>query len=314
MAIPERWSGRLKLPVVVAPMFLASDPALVRACCRAGLVGTFPALNQRSTDGFAGWLAELGEQLGPSDPPWGVNLIVHKTNPRVQPDLAQIVRHRVPLVITSMGAVKEVVDAVHSYGGLIFHDVIGARHAHKAAQAGVDGLILVAAGAGGHAGTTNPFALVSEVRSFFSGTVLLGGAISSGEQILAARALGADLAYMGTRFLATQECSITRDYKDLLLQAQAADIVYTPSISGVPASFLRQSLLANGLDPDHLPPAGAMDVAHESHAEAQAWKTIWSAGQGVGALRDVPTVTELAQRLADDYRAAARRLPADPSL
>lgn len=308
MAIPEKWAGRLKLPVVAAPMFLVSDPALVLACCRAGLVGTFPALNQRTTAGFEQWLVELNDQLGAADAPWGVNLIVHKTNPRVAADLEKVVQHRVPLVITSMGAAKEVVDAVHSYGGLIFHDVIGMKHAEKAAQAGVDGLILVAAGAGGHAGTTNPFALVSEVRFFFDGTLLLAGAISSGEQIYAARALGADLVYMGTRFLATRECSIQPAYREMLMAAEAADIVYTPSISGVPASFLRQSLVANGLDPGNLPAAGAMDVAHESASGSKAWKTIWSAGQGVGALQDTPSVAELTERLGQQYRAAAARM------
>jgi len=311
MAIPEKWAGRLKLPVVAAPMFLVSDPALVLACCRAGLVGTFPALNQRTTAGFEQWLVELNDQLGAADAPWGVNLIVHKTNPRVAADLEKVVQHRVPLVITSMGAAKEVVDAVHSYGGLIFHDVIGMKHAEKAAQAGVDGLILVAAGAGGHAGTTNPFALVSEVRSFFDGTLLLAGAISSGEQIYAARALGADLVYMGTRFLATRECSIQPAYREMLMAAEAADIVYTPSISGVPASFLRQSLVANGLDPGNLPAAGAMDVAHESASGSKAWKTIWSAGQGVGALQDTPSVAELTKRLGQQYRAAAARMQAE---
>ena len=305
MPIPESFAGRLRLPVVAAPMFLASGPDLVTACCKAGIVGTFPALNQRTTEGFAAWLDTIAERLSPTDAPFGVNLIVHKTNPRVQPDLEEVVRHKVPLVITSLGAAREVVQAVHSYGGLVFHDVIGLKHAAKAAEAGVDGLILVAAGAGGHAGTLSPFAIVPEVRAFFGGTILLAGAISRGEQIAAARLMGADLAYMGTRFIATRECQASEDYKAMLVEARAADIVYTPAISGVNANFLRQSIAAAGLDPDNLPTKHGMDMSGGS--EARAWKNVWSAGQGVGSIDDVPTVAELARRLEEEYQEALAR-------
>lgn len=301
MAIPAILNG-LRLPVVVAPMFLASGPDLVVAACHAGLVGTFPALNQRQTEDFAAWLGTIEARLAesPGAAPYGVNLIVHRSNTRLMADLDRIVAHRVPLVITSLGAVREVVDAVHGYGGLVFHDVISLRHAEKAVAAGVDGIIAVAAGAGGHAGTLSPFALVPEIRAIFAGTILLGGAISTGRQIAAAHALGADLAYMGTRFLATREAMISDDYKAMLLDARAGDIVYTPSISGVNANFMRQSLIRAGLDPDKLPPPGRLDI----EGEAKAWKTVWSAGQGVGAIADIPDVASLTERLRDDYAAA----------
>jgi nitronate monooxygenase len=314
MPLPQQFIGKLSLPVVVAPMFLASGPDLVIACCKAGLVGTFPVLNQRTSEGLAEWFERITARLTPHDAPFGVNLIVHKTNPRLKADLDLVVRYKIPLVITSMGAAPEVVEAVHSYGGLAFHDVTGLRHAKKAAATGVDGLVLVAAGAGGHAGTLNPFALVSEVRNFFEGTILLGGAISRGEQIAAAQLLGADLAYIGTRFLATRECMVDEGHKAMVVSAQAEDIVYTPAISGVPASFLRQSIAAAGLDPRKLPDAEPMDVGKESETEARAWKTVWSAGQGVGSIADVPSVAELTERLVREYEGAldyAQTLRAD---
>lgn len=250
MSLPECFNGKLKLPVVCAPMFLVSGPEIVIEACKSGIVGTFPALNQRESAGFEDWLNEIKTALAdhPDAAPFGVNLIVHKTNPRLQADLDLCVAHKVPLVITSLGAVSEVVDAVHSYGGIVFHDVINLRHAHKAAEAGVDGLIAVCAGAGGHAGTMSPFALLAEIRQFFAKTVLLAGSLSSGSHVLSAEVLGADLAYMGTRFISTKESRATGAYKQMIVDANAADIVYTKEISGVFANFLQPSLDVAGID------------------------------------------------------------------
>lgn len=300
----NRLTARLRLPAIAAPMFLASGPKLVSACCNAGVCGTFPALNQRTTEGFGDWLKQVEDSLSEDAAPFGVNLIVHRSNPRLAADLELAVAHRVPLVITSLGAVRDVVDAVHSYGGLVFHDVINRRHAEKAAEAGVDGIIAVCAGAGGHAGTMSPFALVPEIRSFFNGTIALAGALSTGAHIASARALGADLAYLGTRFIATRESLVPESYKQMIVSGRAADIVYTPAISGVPASFLRPSMLAADLDPENLPPHGKMDLG----SEAKAWKTVWSAGQGVGSIADVPAAADLIARLEQEYRETCKRL------
>ena len=304
MPIPAAFAGRLSLPAIVSPMFLVSGPALVTACCKAGLVGTFPALNQRTTADYEAWLDEIEGALAPSDAPYGVNLIVHGSNTRLMADLEVTVRRRVPVVITSLGAVKDVVDAVHSYGGLVFHDVINRRHAEKAAEAGVDGIIAVSAGAGGHAGTMSPFALVSEIRQVFSGTVILAGAISTGGDVLAARAMGADLAYMGTRFIATRESLADQAFKDMIVAASASDILYTSAISGVNANFLKPSIRAAGLDPANLPAHGKMDMG----SEAKAWKTVWSAGHGVGAITDAPPVATLVARMKAEYEAAKAAL------
>ncbi|MEH3118910.1 MAG: nitronate monooxygenase [Methylorubrum populi] len=300
----------LRLPAIAAPMFLTSGPDLVVEVCRSGVVGTFPALNQRSTDGFVVWLDAIAARLAehPGAAPYGVNLIVHRSNPRLAADLDAVVRHRVPLVVTSLGAVRDVVDAIHFYGGLVFHDVIGRRHAEKAAAAGVDGIVAVCAGAGGHAGTLSPFALVAEIRSFFSGAIALSGAISTGADIAAARAMGADLAYLGTRFLATKESLVGEAQKRMTASAGTADILYTPAISGVAANFLRPSIAAAGLDPDNLVPHGALDMENE----ARAWKSVWSAGQGVAAFDDVPAAAALCARLTAEYRAALARLADDP--
>lgn len=310
MSLPKTLEGRLRLPAIAAPMFLTSGPDLVVEVCRSGLIGTFPALNQRTTDGFVTWLGEIEERLGahPGAAPYGVNLIVHRSNPRLSADLAKVVEHRVPLIITSLGAVPDVVQAVHSYGGLVFHDVINRRHAEKATEAGVDGIIAVSAGAGGHAGTTSPFALVDEIRSFFNGMVILSGALSTGRQIAAARVMGADLAYLGTRFIATKEAMVPDAYKQMVLASRAADILYTPEISGVHANFLRPSIVAAGLDPDHLPPHGDLDMQNE----AKAWKTLWSAGHGVGSITDVPSAAELCERLIADYAQAMAEAATDP--
>jgi len=292
----------LRLPAIAAPMFLATGPDLVVATCNAGMAGSFPALNQRTTGGLDDWLAEIAGRLRPGAAPFGVNLIVHRSNPRLEADLAMVVRHRVPLVITSLGAVREVVEAVHAYGGLVFHDVVNRRHAEKAAAAGVDGLIGVAAGAGGHAGTMSPFALVAELRQVFDGCIVLAGAINTGAQIAAARAMGADLAYLGTRFLATREAMIPEAYKRMIVESRMADILYTPNISGVPANFLAPSLRAAGLDPENLPPHGELRL----ESETKAWSRLWSAGQGVGGIADIPEASALCERLVEEYRAAIR--------
>lgn len=309
MSLPEALRGKLALPAVAAPMFLCSGPDLVVEACRAGILGTFPALNQRSSEAYEAWLDEIEARLaanngGGPTAPYGVNLIVHRTNPRLAADLEITVKHRVPLVITSLGAVSELVDAVHAYGGLVFHDVINMRHAEKAAEAGVDGLIAVCAGAGGHAGTLSPFALVPEIRSFFDKTILLSGVLSTGRHIAAAQMLGADLAYLGTRFIATKESTAPEEFKRMILASRARDIVYTPAISGVHGNFMRASLVEAGLDPDNLPPKPDMNMDREQREKSRAWKHVWSAGQGVGSIADVPSVAELCARLMTEYAQA----------
>lgn len=304
----------LALPAVAAPMFLISGPKLVIECCKNGIVGTFPALNQRSSEGFEAWLIEIKEALadfeketGKKAAPFGVNLIVHRSNPRLQADLEICVKHKVPLVITSLGAVSTLIDAVHSYGGLVFHDVIKRRHAEKAAQAGVDGLILVAAGAGGHAGIINPMPFVAEVRSFFDKTILLSGCISTGRDIAAARQMGADLAYMGTRFINTLESKADDEYRQMIIDAGASDIVYTAVVSGVNANFLRPSLEAMGITEELWDKKAKIDFGKEldaAQAEAKAWKTIWSAGQGVTTIKDVLPARVLIDRLKKEFKEA----------
>jgi nitronate monooxygenase len=310
MPIPAALTKGLKLPAIASPMFLASGPDLVVETARAGVIGTFPALNQRTTQGYGDWLDEIAGRLAETGEaaPFGVNLIVHRSNARIEADVMMTVAKKVPLVITSLGAVKDVVDAVHSYGGLVFHDVINARHAEKAAEAGVDGIIAVAAGAGGHAGSFSPFALVSEIRKVWSGTLVLAGAMNTGADILAARAMGADMGYMGTRFLATREAQIEPAYKDMIVGASARDILYTPAISGVNANFLKPSIIAAGLDPDNLASHGKMDL----EGEAKAWKTVWSAGHGVGGISEVLPAGELCARLIAEYKEAKAAVAADP--
>lgn len=306
MPLPEALKSKLKLPVIAAPMFLVSGPKLVIESCKAGIVGTFPALNERTTEGFEKWLVEIKSALGDDAAPYGVNLIVHKTNPRLKADLEMVVKHKVPVVITSLGAVKDVVDAVHSYGGLVFHDVTNVRHGQKALEAGVDGLIAVCGGAGGHAGTFNPFALVSELRQLTDKCIILAGSLSTGGDVLAARACGADLAYMGTRFIATEESMAAPEYKQMVVQAKAADITYTPAVSGIPANFMRQSLEKNGIDPKAVKDMnfGGEMAANE---EAKAWKTIWSAGHGVSAINDIPKVADLVGRMKSEFQTALER-------
>jgi len=310
--IPFRES--LSVPVVAAPMFLISGPKLVLESCKNGIVGTFPALNQRSTEGFEEWLAEIEESLaafgresGRKAPPFGVNLIVHRSNPRVEADLEVIVKHRVPIVITSLGAVAELVDAVHSYGGLVYHDVTNRRHAEKAAGAGVDGLICVAAGAGGHAGVLNPMPFLAEIRSFFDGTILLAGCMSTGRDVASAMQMGADLAYLGTRFINTAESRADDAYKRMIVESRAGDIVYTAAVSGVPASFLRASLEATGIPEEMWSGTAKIDFGKELDSEAKAWKTVWSAGQGVTTIGDVLPVAELVARLKAEFRDAVKK-------
>ena len=308
MPMPALFSGRLTVPAVAAPMFLISGPDLVVETCRAGAVGTFPALNQRTTAGYGEWLDEIGERVrgSPSAAPYGVNIVVHRSNPRLEADLAVTIDRKVPLVITSLGLNRDLIEAVRGYGGLVFHDVTNLKFAMKAADAGVDGLIAVSFGAGGHAGMISPFAALYEIRRIFSGTLLLGGAISTGAQIAAARIMGADLAYVGTRFMATRESLAIQRQKEMLLEAQAADIVYTPAVSGVPGNFLRASLAAAGRDPDDLTPP---DKLNFGTTDAKAWRDLWAAGQGVGAIGDLPAAAELVARLASEYRAALAAAP-----
>ena len=299
MAIPASLKKGLKLPVIAAPMFLVSGPDLVVECCNAGIIGAFPSLNQRTTEGYREWLHDIKSRLNPDAAAFGVNHIVHPTNPRLMADMMVSVEEKVPLIITSLGAVRDVVDAVHGYGGVVFHDIANVRHARKAAQAGVDGLILVANGAGGHAGVVNPFALVEEVRSFFDGTIILSGCLSTGSDVAAALMMGADFAYMGTRFISTTESTAQSEYKQMIVEAGASDITYTPAVSGIPANFLTPSLVANGIDPRSLP-EHKLDMADE----AKAWKTVWSAGQGSAGVRDVLPTAELIHRLTDEFTQA----------
>lgn len=310
MPLPLSLAGRLRLPALAAPMFLTSGPDLVIETCRSGVIGTFPALNQRTSTGFNAWLDEIEERLAgsPGAAPYGVNLIVHRSNPRLRADLDLVVAHQVPLVITSLGAVSDIVDAVHAYGGLVFHDAISRRHAEKAVAAGVDGLIAVTAGAGGHGGTLSPFALIDEIRQIFDGTIILAGAIGRGAQILAARVAGADMVSIGTRFLATREALVPQGHKDMVLAARAEHILYTPAISGVAANFLRQSLIENGLDPEALPERGQLDMTEE----AKVWKAIWSAGHGVGSIEDLPGAADLCEHMIAEYRAAHQSFVGDP--
>ena len=324
MPLPASLKDSLSLPLVAAPMFLISGPELALACCKEGIVGSFPALNQRTSEGFEDWLIQMNEELDTfrstnpdvTTAPYAVNLIVHRTNPRWQADLELCVKHKVPIIITSLGAASQVVEAVHSYGGVVFHDVTNQKHARKAAEAGVDGIIAVAAGAGGHAGTINPFVLVHEIREVFDGTILLAGGLSHGEDLLAAQALGADLAYLGTRFINTFESQADEAYRNMIIEAVSGDIIHTPAVSGVPASFMRQSLEAAGFPMDKLNQAGEINYGEKLKPiddEAKAWKTVWSAGQGVSQIHDVLTVPDLVSRLADEYRSARERLLSEGS-
>lgn len=311
MAIPSALDKSLKLPVIVAPMFLISGPELVLAACKSGVIGSLPALNHRTTEGYSDWLDTIEAGLGPNDAPYAVNLIVHKTNPRLSADLKVTIRHQVPLVITSLGAARDVVDGIHGYGGFVFQDVTTLDHAKKAAAAGLDGLILVTAGAGGHASDKNPFALMNEVREFFKGTIILSGCLSTGSDVAAASMMQADFAYIGTRFINSKESLAPTEYQQMIIDSYAADITYTPAISGVPANFLNASLASCGLDPRNLPNNETMSVEKDvGEHSAKLWKQVWSAGQGVGAVKDVLPVADLIARMKCEFDEAASNFSA----
>lgn len=315
MALPAALQN-LSLPVIASPMFIASGPQLVAAQCKAGIVGAFPALNARPAALLDTWLTELQRELadfqeanpGKRVGPIAVNQIVHQSNDRLEHDVEVCVRHKVPIIISSLRAPpREMLDAVHSYGGIVLHDVISIRHAQKALEAGVDGLILVAAGAGGHAGALSPFALVGEVRKFFDGPLALSGSIATGDAILAAQAMGADLAYIGSRWLATKESNVSDEYRNAIVESAASDIVYTNLFTGVHGNYLKKSIVNAGLDPEALPESDKSKMSFGSDG-AKAWRDIWGAGQGVGLMDDVPTVGEMVERLKREYNAARSRL------
>jgi nitronate monooxygenase len=317
MSLPAILKDTLSIPVVGSPLFIVSGPELVIAQCKAGIVGSFPALNARPAELLDKWLERIKNELddheqktGRKAAPFAVNQICHHSNDRLMQDMAMCVKHKVPIIITSLRAPAEVVRAAHSYGGLVYHDVINIRHAKKAVEEGVDGLILVCAGAGGHAGTLSPFALVPEVRQWFNGTVLLSGSIAHGASILSALALGADLAYIGTRFIATTEANADQRYKQMLVETAAQDIVYSNLFTGVHGNYLAPSITAAGLDPANLPEAdkSKMNFGSGGNMEKKAWKDIWGAGQGVGQIQDVKPVAEVVAQLKREYEEARRRL------
>jgi len=316
MSLPGHIADRLRLPVLAAPMFLCSGPELVIAQCKAGVIGSFPALNARPQEELSRWLTRIESELAQHQSAhpqakvgtYAVNLIVNTANSRLEQDVETCVQHKVPIIITSLSAPRQVVDKVHSYGGIVLHDAIKVRHAQKALEGGVDGLILVCAGAGGHAGTLSPFALVNEVRRFHQGPLVLSGAITNGSGILAAQALGCDLAYIGTRFIATRESLANEAYKQMILESSAADIVYTPLFSGVHGSYLAGSIRNAGLDPDHLPVQEGKGQYLGRADRPKTWKDIWGAGQGVGCIDDIPPVAELVDRFEREYAQARTRL------
>lgn len=311
---------KLRLPVIGSPLFIVSGPELVIAQCKAGVVGSFPALNARPASQLDEWLHQITEELAahnrehPDRPaaPYAVNQIVHKSNNRLQEDIATCAKWQVPITITSLGAQVELNDAVHSWGGIVMHDVINDRFAHKAIEKGADGLIPVAAGAGGHAGVTSPFALMREIREWFDGPVALSGSIAHGASVLAAQAMGADLAYIGSAFIATKEANAVEGYKDNIVEAKAADIVYSDLFTGVSGNYLRQSIERAGMDPNNLPKGdiSTMNFGSGGNSEAKAWKDIWGSGQGIGAVKAVKTVAEFIDQLEAEYRAAKASLDA----
>jgi nitronate monooxygenase len=318
MPIPAAFKDRLSIPVIGAPLFIASTPDLVIAQCKAGVIGSFPALNARPTEMLDVWLNRIRDELdayasenpGARVAPFAVNQIAHASNDRLAHDVEACVRHRVPLIITSLRPPREIVEAAHSYGGLVFHDVVNVRHARKAAEQGVDGIIAVCAGAGGHAGMASPFALVREIRSFFDGTLILSGAMSSGADVFAALALGADMAYIGTRFLATTEANVLDDYKQMIVDSSSDEVVYTSLFTGVKGNYLARSVAAMGLDPDRLPEADKtkMDFGSGGNMEKKAWRDIWSGGQGVGNIHDVRPTSEVVARMVAEFEATRQRL------
>ncbi|WP_340644466.1 nitronate monooxygenase family protein [Phenylobacterium sp.] len=324
MALPPILSERLRIPVIASPLFIISGPELVIAQCKAGVVGSFPALNARPVSQLDEWLAQITEELADWDrknpdrlsAPFAVNQIVHKSNNRLEEDVELAVKYRVPITITSLGAQVSVNDAIHSYGGIVLHDVINSKFARKAVEKGADGLIPVAAGAGGHAGGLSPFALVQELREWFDGPIALSGAIANGRAVLGAQAMGADLAYIGSAFIATEEARAVQGYKDMIVESSGEDIVYSSLFTGVHGNYLRPSVARAGLDPDNLPHGDPtkMNFGSGGNTEAKAWKDIWGCGQGIGAVKGIPTAGELVDRLAAEYEAAKAELAAKTSL
>lgn len=317
MAIPAQLKDKLRLPVIGSPLFLASGPELVIAQCKAGIVGSFPALNARPEPVLDEWLTRITQELaafeaetGKTAAPFAVNQICHASNNRLEHDVEMCVKHEVPLVITSLRPPSFIVEAIHSYGGLVFHDVINIKHAKKAAAEGVDGLILVCAGAGGHSGALSPFALVQEVREFFDGTILLAGSLGTGRSVLGAQAIGADLAYMGTRFVASAEANADQNYKQMIIDCAADDIVYSSLFSGVLGNYLKPSIAANDIDPDNLPEGSkaTMNFGSGGNTKAKVWKDIYGSGQGIGAMKDAPPVAEIVDRMEAEYREAKAEL------
>lgn len=318
MTMPVQLEKTLRIPVIGAPMFIVSGPELVLEQCKAGIIGSFPALNARPEHVLDEWLQRINDELqmysdeNPGEPvaPYAVNQIVHQSNDRLHHDVESCVKFKVPIVITSLRPPAEVVDAVHSYGGLVFHDVINVRHAEKAIEQGVDGIIAVCAGAGGHAGTTSPFALIKEIRRFFDGALILSGSMSCGADVLAARAIGADFAYLGTRFIATREANAPPEYKEMIVSSKSADIIYTSLFTGVHGSYLRGSIEDAGLNPDALPEGdkNKMSFGSGGSSKAKAWRDIWGAGQGVGTIDDIPSTRDLVLRMEAEYKDACARL------
>jgi nitronate monooxygenase len=316
MTLLDSLRGRLALPVIGSPLFIISVPDLVVAQCAAGVVGSMPSLNARPAEQLDDWLAEIRGRLATHDArhpeapaaPFAINLIVHRSNDRLQRDLELCVKHRVPLVITSLGARPEVIEAIHSYGGFVLHDVINQRFAHSAIEKGADGLVLVAAGAGGHAGTLSPFAFVQETRAWFEGPIALSGAIATGRAILAAQAMGADLAYIGTAFIATEEARAVAAYKRMIVDSAASDIVYSNLFTGVHGNYLRGSIAAAGLDPDNLEVSDASRMDFSSSSRKKAWKDIWGSGQGIGAIQAIEPAEMLIARLRREYKEAVQAM------
>lgn len=318
MALPECMQGNMSLPLIGSPLFIISGPELVIAQCKAGITGSFPSLNARPIEQLDAWLTQISTELEAyraANPdkkvaPYAVNLIVHHSNPRLEEDIELCVKHKVPVIITSLNAPTAAIDRIHSYGGVILHDVTNIKHAKKAAAEGVDGLILVCTGAGGHAGTLSPFALVPEVREWFEGTIILSGAMGNGDAILSAQAIGADLAYMGTRFIATKEARAQQEYKEMLVTSSAKDIVYTNLFTGVHGNYLAPSVVAAGMDPNNLPTAdkSQMNFGSGGNTGAKAWKDIWGSGQGIGGIHKIETVAEVVDGLKVQYEAARERV------
>jgi nitronate monooxygenase len=310
MSMPAQFKNRLSIPVIGSPLFIISGPELVMAQCRAGIIGSFPSLNARPLAQFEEWLQRLSTELGPNDAPYAVNLIVHRSNDRLMDDLALCVKYKVPMIITSLGAREDVNEAIHSYGGIVMHDIINNKFAKKAVEKGADGLIAVAAGAGGHAGTTSPFALIQEIREWFDGPLALSGSIANGAAVLAAEAMGADFGYIGSAFIATEEARAVEGYKDMIVESEAADIVYSNLFTGVHGNYLRPSIVKAGMDPDNLPTSdpSAMNFGSGGNTDAKAWKDIWGCGQGIGAVKAVLPAGKLVARLKSEYDAAKARL------